>query len=98
MTAIKNTKVARNLKKKGFDEDSSGHHIVLRYKHGGKLVKGMETYISHSREDLGAGRLSKMGKQCKLSNETYPGVFNGVADCSIDKAELIRILKNAGRI
>lgn len=98
MTAIKNTEVARNLKKKGFEKDSSGHHIVLRYKYGGKLVKGMETYISHSREDLGPGRISRMGKQCKLSNEKFPRVFKGVADCNIDKKKLIQILKDAGRI
>ena len=98
MTAIKNTKVARNLEKKGFEKDSSGHHIVLRYKYDGKLVRGMETYISHSRDDLGAGRISKMGRQCGLPNDEYPEVFKGVADCSIDKDELIQILKDAKRI
>ncbi len=82
--------ISRNLPKKGFRKEESGHHIYFYHEYKG-METGSYTYISHSakQKDISGDLLLSMRKQLKL--ETTRKAVD-LINCPIDKEEFNRIL------
>ncbi|MFW2371863.1 MAG: hypothetical protein ACN4GM_01980 [Gammaproteobacteria bacterium] len=93
---IERKNICKNLPKKGFVEDDSGHHLYFHFYYDGVLT-GAYTYISHSakHKDYSNAILTKMRQQLKLnSNRDVVELVN----CPMDEEEYIAILKQKGFI
>lgn len=88
---LKNKKVYKNLKKKGFVDsvNHSNDHKYLELFYKGKLV--VYTKLSHgSKKDLGIHLIKQMSSQCKLSKDDFADLVN----CPLSKEDYIIKLKN----
>ena len=82
--------ILRNLPKKGFRKEESGHHIYFYHEYKG-METGAYTYISHSakQKDVSGDLLLSMRKQLKLETTREAA---DLIKCPIDKDEFNRIL------
>ncbi|MBE9570179.1 MAG: hypothetical protein IMF11_06115 [Proteobacteria bacterium] len=91
---VDRTEVNKNLPKKGFRKEPSGHHIYFYHEYGGRET-GAYTYISHSakQKDISGDLLLRMRKQLRL--ETTKEAVDLIA-CPIEKEDFIRLLMERG--
>lgn len=79
----KHKDIRSSLTAKGFEEDSSGHHIFFVYvdKEGKKT--SIRTKMSHSKggSDVSDPLLSVMARQVRISNTD----FKNLVDCPLDR-------------
>ena len=82
--------ISKNLPKKGFLKEESGHHIYFYHEYKG-METGAYTYISHSakQKDVSGDLLLSMRKQLNL--ETIREAVD-LIKCPINKQEFNRIL------
>ena len=82
--------ISKNLPKKGFRKEESGHHIYFYHEYKG-IESRAYTYISHSakQKDVSGDLLLSMKKQLKL--ETTREAVD-LIKCPIDNEEFNRIL------
>lgn len=83
--SLERRKVSSALKRKGFEEDKSGHHIVYEYVTLDGKESGISTHMSHGSKpkDLGLYLVGEMAKQCKIGKAD----FRKLVDCSMDQEE-----------
>lgn len=86
--------VNKNLPKKGFRKETSGHHIYFYHEYKGQET-GAYTYISHSakQKDISGDLLLSMRKQLRLE-DTKEAV--DLIVCPIDKEAFNKILIKNG--
>lgn len=77
------------LTSKGFTQNPSKHHIFLTFEHEAK-TQAVYTKVSHSGKDVGAGLLSRMARQCKLTKSE----FLELVDCDLDGDSYVQILRD----
>ena len=83
--------VARALKRKGFAEEISGHHVYYWYVTEDGLRSAVNTRISHGgSHDIGDTLLGLMAKQCKLPKRH----FVELVDCTLDQPGYEKILRD----
>ena len=82
---LERRKVRSALKKKGFEEDKSGDHIVYEYVTLDGKGSRISTHMSHGSrpKDLDSYLVGKMAGQCKLTT----GEFRKLVNCPMDRAE-----------
>jgi len=87
---VDRSEISKNLPKKGFRKEPSGHHIYFYHEYKGQET-GVCTYISHSakQKDVSGDLLLSMRKQLKL--ETTREAVD-LIKCPINKEEFNRIL------
>jgi hypothetical protein len=86
MSSLDTNNTLQNLIKKGFVQNNKDHKF-LEFWHEGKMV--LYTKISHgSSKDIHSGLISKMARQCLLSNHQ----FIDLAKCPMKQEEYIEIL------
>ncbi|MDL2122095.1 MAG: hypothetical protein LWX51_03210 [Deltaproteobacteria bacterium] len=87
---VDRSEISKNLPKKGFRKEPSGHHIYFYHEYNG-LETGVCTYISHSakQKDVSGDLLLSMRKQLRL--ESIKEAVD-LIKCPIDKEEFNRIL------
>ena len=87
---VDRSEISKNLPKKGFRKELSGHHIYFYHEYKAQET-GVCTYISHSakQKDVSGDLLLSMKKQLKL--ETTREAVD-LIKCPIDKEEFNRIL------
>lgn len=82
--------IEKNLKKKGFRKEKSGHHIYFYHEFNGQET-GVYTKLSHSAKlkDISGDLLLSMRKQLRLeTNKDAVDLFN----CPMDKDKYNRVL------
>jgi hypothetical protein len=87
---VNRSEISKNLPKKGFRKEPSGHHIYFYHEYNG-LETGVCTYISHSakQKDVSGDFLLSMRKQLRL--ESIKEAVD-LIKFPIDKEEFNRIL------
>jgi hypothetical protein len=91
---VDRTEVNKNLPKKGFRQEKSGHHIYFYHEYEGRET-GVYTYISHStkQKDISGDLLLSMRKQLRFKS-TKQAV--DLIVCPIDKEAFNKILIKNG--
>ncbi|MCY4001377.1 MAG: hypothetical protein OXF84_11310 [Bacteroidetes bacterium] len=81
------------MKKKGFVEDLSGHHISYSYDMPDGTITTIKTYVSHGKgsQDIDHTLISLMARQVKLSNKN----FKRLISCDMDLNEYAEIIKES---
>jgi hypothetical protein len=82
--------IVKNLPKKGFRKDKSGHHIYFYHEYRGQET-GICTYISHSakQRDISADILLMMRRQLRLDSAKQAA---DLMTCPMDGKSFNRIL------
>ncbi|HEX4049480.1 MAG TPA: hypothetical protein VHY19_01180 [Steroidobacteraceae bacterium] len=88
--------VKRNLKKKGFEEDSSRDHVYLLHSYKGKRT-GPYTKVSHGagNEDIGPNLVRSMKAQLSLDSHKQ---VDDLVNCPMTAEQYITHLKGKGTI
>ena len=63
-------RIAKALKKKGFEEERDSHHIYYYYKNNGQKT-AIRTRISHGANEIGSGLISAMSQQMHLEKQQF---------------------------
>lgn len=85
-------KVEKALKKKGFEEQVSGHHKFYYFEPCG-VTTSVFTKTSHaSKEQLSASLVGKMARQLKIDKQQFKNLVN----CPLSMCDYIAILQVAG--
>ncbi|MFH1005838.1 MAG: hypothetical protein V1781_10185 [Bacteroidota bacterium] len=85
-------KTENNLIRKGFSPKKSDH-IRLEFWYNGKLTR-IRTKLSHNHQEINDYLIGQMAKQIALTRKQ----FIALADCTLDKNEYQKILKERGII
>jgi len=87
---VDRTEIVKNLPKKGFRKEKTGHHIYFYHEYKGRET-GAYTYISHSakQKDVSGDILLSMRKQLRL-NSTKEAV--DLIRCPMDEQGFNRVL------
>lgn len=87
---VDRTEIVKNLPKKGFRKEITGHHIYFYHEYKGQET-GAYTYISHSakQKDVSGDILLSMRKQLRLNN-TKEAV--DLIRCPMDEEGFNRVL------
>lgn len=87
---VDRTEIVKNLPRKGFRKEKTGHHIYFYHEYKGQET-GSYTYISHSakQKDVSGDILLSMRKQLRL-NSTKEAV--DLIRCPMDEEGFNRVL------
>jgi len=85
--------IIKALTKKGFREDTSGHHKFYHLIYCDKEV-GIYTKISHGARDISASILSQIAKQLKISNNELEDLVR----CPLSSEGYIEILRQKNEL
>jgi hypothetical protein len=87
--------VRKNLKKKGFVEESN-HHVFLHHEVEGRRT-GAYTYVPHGKAKQDVGHDIERSMKLQLALQTTEQVRR-LVECPMDSAEYLAILRVSGRL
>lgn len=84
-------KVESSLKRKGFEKEVDGSHVVFTYRRLNGDLSRISTHVSHGNrpKDLDDYLVAAMARQCKLKKRD----FEHLARCPMKQEEYERIVK-----
>lgn len=91
---VTRAEIEKNLPKKGFRKESSGHHVYFYHEYQGQET-GAYTYVSHSskQKDMSGDLLLSMRKQLRLETTREAA---DLMKCPLDGKDFNRILIKRG--
>lgn len=89
---LKKRRVVAALRKKGFEKDKDGKHIVLAYRFLDGTPSKIKTHVSHGskRSDLSDHLIAEMSRQIKLPKKE----FVDLVSCSMSQADYEKIVQD----
>lgn len=93
---IRRNDVIKELPKKGFEIDRSGHHIYFRHKHSGRFT-GPYTKVSHSSKtkEISGDLITLMKRQLWLDKGKQ---VDELVNCPMSGDDYTTVLRENGRL
>lgn len=85
-------KVVSTLRKKGFEKDTGGHHVVMTYRRIDGVMSNIRTHVSHGNTPkvLDDYLIGQMAQQTKLSKKD----FERLANCPMKRSKYEEVVKD----